>query len=151
MQDLIKVTNQVASVFHRRNPSLEKAEVTAEANLAMIEAINTFDPEKGRNLKSWVGFMVHRSLRKTFQFQVEHLQYIDDLSCSRALDPERIYILKETINSFSKAAKEVITIILQNPVSRKSEIKSQLRKQGFAFNKIQTAFTELRRFANSMG
>ena len=146
-----KITKQVAYSFKRKNPHLDLDEIIGEVNLAAVEAMQTFQENRGRMLDSWIAFMAHRALNKRFYEEPDFLEYFSDMSVSYAMDPERICLAKEAIMSVSQAAKEAVRIVFVDQVFEKQEIKNNLRKKGFAWNKIQTAFCELRRLANSMG
>lgn len=156
--DCLKIAKQASYSFYQKNFHLEPDEVLAEAYSAMMEALRTFNPTKGRNLNSWVGFKVNRRLRKKFQVKEE---LPDDLSkiissTYSQTNPESILLFKETINSFSDAAKETVSMLLNSQIEAtgknktKREIKEKLRTKGFSYNKIQKAFHELRSFANSL-
>ncbi len=145
MQKEIQITHQISHIFYQKYPHIEYNEILAESNLAMIKAISTYDPVKGRTLNSWIGFLIHRELRKKFKEDILCLEYNDELQRCDRFNPERLMMFKESINSLSKAAKESIKIVLQKNIYTKKEIKQELRLQGFAYNKIQTAFCELRK------
>jgi hypothetical protein len=117
----------------------------------MIEAIQTFNEEKGRSIKSWIAFMIHRNLKKMFTLEMNLDEYIDEYTSNLSYNPERILINKESLLSMSQAAKEVVNYIIKENIYEKQELKQKLRTNGFAWNKIQTAFCELRKFANTLG
>jgi DNA-directed RNA polymerase specialized sigma subunit len=144
----MKIVHQVSHSFYRKHPHIEYDEIVAEACLIMIKAIETFDPEKGRSLNSWIGFMIHRNLKKVFADEMDSVEYDDGMYNCNRFDPERIFFFKESLNSLSNASKEVIQMIFHQDISTKKEIKQALRTKGFAWNKIQKAFCELKRFAN---
>ncbi len=151
IDECIKTAHQAAHSFYVKNPTYEWEEIISKSNLIMIEAIKTHDPLKGRSLKSWVAFMTHRELNRTLRNYVPVMcEYNDELTKSYSNNPERILIFKETLKSLSTASREAIDIVLCELVVDKSEIKKRLRDRGFAYNKIQKAFNELRRFANSL-
>ncbi len=150
MQEQIKIARQASYSFYKRNPHLEHDEIMAESNLAMMEAIETFDPTKGRSLNSWIGFIVHRHLNKTYK-DYQHMEELFDWNMPNiSQNPERVYIFKEVTNSLSTASKETIKMIFNDGIYAKKELKEKLRNKGFAWNKIQTAFYELRQIANAM-
>jgi len=151
MDELYKVKWQIVASFHRKHSYLEKEEIDSTANLIMLEAIKTFDAEKGRNLKSWVGFMLHRNLKKLFCYEMNLDEYLDEFTGNFSYNPERILMTKESILSMSQAAKEIIGYVFKESIYEKKELKEKLRTNGFAWNKIQTAFCELRKFANALG
>lgn len=146
-----KLSKQVAYAFKRKNPHLDLDDLIGESSLAMIEALQTFEADRGRTLESWCVFLAHRTLNKKFYQEPNFLEYIDDLSISYAMDPERVCLAREAITSVSQAAKEAVKLVFIDQIFEKQEIKKELREQGFAWNKIQTAFCELRRLANTMG
>lgn len=150
MDQLMKTAEQAAVAFHKRNTNLDLDDLISEAHLIMIDAFHSYDPTKGRSLKSWVGFLVHRNLRKKFWYKLKENELELETYGSDSLNPERVAIFKETLNNFSEASKEVVSIIFDKSIHEKNEIKKEMRKKGFAWNKIQAAFSELRTFANSM-
>lgn len=150
VNQLQKISKQVASSFKRKHPHLDLEELTSEAYLIALEATQTFDEKKGRQLYSWIGFMIHRNLNKKYSVYHEFLEYIDDISLSYKTNPERIYLAKEALNSVSIAAREAIKLVIVNHIVEKNKVKESLRDKGYAWNKIQKAFWELRRLTNAM-
>lgn len=151
MTDIVKLSKQVGWAFKRKNPHLDMDDIIGEASLAMVEALQTFEVDRGRSVESWCVFLAHRALNKKFYDEEIFMEYIDDLSLSYTTNPERVFLAKEAITSVSKAAKEAVKLVFIDQIFEKQEIKKELREQGFAWNKIQTAFGELRRLANAMG
>ncbi len=151
MQDYIKVASQAAKSVHNEFPYTELNELQAQSHLIMMEAFNSFNPVKGRSMKSWIGFMVHRELRKMIKKeQINSVEYDDLVHCTEKYDPERMMMFKQTIDSFSAATQEAVNLVTNELITEKQEIKNRLRNKGFAWNKIQKAFFELREYANSI-
>ena len=150
MHKLMKIAYQVSHSFHNKNPHIDFDDILSESHLIMIRAMETFDPEKGRSLNSWVAFLIHRNLKKIFAEHLPCVEYNDSLSRNDQFNPERIFFFKEALKSMSSASKEVINLIMKENVVTKKEIKTELRNKGFAWNKIQKAFCELKKFANAL-
>ena len=158
MQDCIKVVKQVSQSFYKNHPHISYDEILDVALDAMTTAIETYNPRKGRNFKSWTAFIAHRKLRKHFKNIDFQIEFIDYLSETVTYNPERMCIFKETIENLSDAAKYAIHIIFNEELSTtnngknetKRALKLKLRECGFAWNKIQAAFSELKAYTNAM-
>lgn len=158
MINCAEIAKQVSKSFYKSNPHLNYDDIVGEALDAMIHAIDTHDPIKGRSLHSWIGFIVHRELRKTFKGFESELEFLDYFTESTIYNPERIAIFKETVENFSDASKQILLIIFNGELPTtcsgknevKRELKNKLREYGFAWNKIQKAFSELREYANTV-
>ncbi len=150
MEKEIKTMHQVVYQFHKKNPHIEYNEILSEANIIFIKAIDTYNPMRERTLCSWIAFLMHRELRKQFKDLLPCVEYNDSLQNNNTYNPERIYIFKETLNNLSTASKIIIKIIFEKNISTKKEIKKELRSQGFAWNKIQMAFCELKGVAKAI-
>jgi len=152
----ITVAKQAACQFSRQRPFLDKDDVQSEAMIIMYDALNSFDPIKGRTLTSWVAFMVHRELKKRFSNALIEVCYDPNLiMATHHSTPEREYIFRETLQNFSEAGKEVVKMVFDGKLEAdgknnvKREIKHRLRNLGYSWCKIQKAFKELRFFANT--
>lgn len=155
----IKTAKQVASSFYKKNPGLEFNEILSESYLMMMDAVNTWNPEKGRTLQSWIGFIVHRELRKKLHkgeltsnspVFICHYENIEEQVINH-LDPERILLEKEKIYGLSQLSRNILDMafaeVQEGQRSKnkiKAQIKERLRTQGVSCNKIQVAFHELR-------
>ena len=155
--DSMKTAKQVSAAFVRRFPRFEYNEVLSEAYIIMTDAIATWEPDKGRALQSWIAFMIHRNLKKIF-FKDPIMMVTDmDEFVNTELNPEQIYLEYEKQHSLSKLSRDILRMVYNGEVpatkdnknSIKGAIKTQLRKQGVAFNKIKSAFHELKMAAIS--
>lgn len=160
-ESCLKTAKQAACQFHRRNWFLEKDEVEAEAQLAMMEALVTWEPTKGRTLRSWIAFIVHRTLRKRFGWdgvafdpvEIETISNEHGITMSKN-NPEYLLMIKEKHEErrkqLSATAKEMLNMLNSNieiPYKKneaKRIIRENMREKGVAWNKIRTAFQELR-------
>ena len=154
MEEYIKIAKQAAHSFCKRDGSNDKDEVFAEAYLAMVEAMISWDPAKGRMLKSWIGFMVHRHLRNTFWRQKQ--VFFDDidvetLTNNKEMNAEEIIISREKKNELSSTAQEIIELLLDNDFEKKNETKRQLKQElvnkGVSKRQVQRTFRELKTVA----
>lgn len=176
---LLKTARQAAYEVYKNNPSLMTQDVIHESYLAMMEAMLTWDSEKGSALNTWVAFKVRCNLCEQIRNKAPSFNDIsfndiqDDLvqssnshkvnpnlqsTDSYTMNPEMLLIISETIGAFSDTSKEIIRAIFneeiqpeadnKNAVTR--EIKNYLRNKGFPWWKIQSAFKELRQYANSL-
>lgn len=156
MKEYIKTAKQAAASFYRMNSSYNKDEVFAEAYLAMMEAMTSWDPIKGRSLKSWIGFMVHRHLRNVFWRQTSiyfEAVNVESLFNDKELNAEELLIFlekeEERKQKLSFTAREAIAL-LENEISigkkneTKREIKKELTKKGVSQRQIKRTFQELR-------
>lgn len=152
----IETAKQAALQFSRQRPFLDKDDVQSEAMLIMYDALNSYDPTKGRTLKSWVAFLVHRELRKVYFHALTEVSYDPDwIMTSHYNTPEKEFIFRETLTNFSEAGKEVVKMVFDGELEAdgknnvKREIKHRLRDLGYSWCKIQKAFKELKFFANT--
>lgn len=156
--DCVRVVEQISIQFFKKNPYLNYDDIFSEATNAMAKALETHNPNRERTLASWTGFIVHRELNKAFKTKNIEIEYIDHLISNNTFNPERITVFKNTLENLSEASKAIIEIILEDSIPDhcenknqiKREIKNKLRRKGFAWNKIQKAFSELREYANTV-
>ncbi len=155
--ECLRTARQASYQFYRKNNCKHDIyEILGEAQLAMCEALKTFQEDRGTKVESWVGRMVHRELNKKFSEELEIINFDEGMTSNFNYNPEKMLIIKETLENFSEVAKDAIQIIFDydidlNKKNRvKQEIKGQLRSKGYSWNRIQIAFNELRTFANSL-
>ena len=152
----IKTAQQVSAAFCRRFPRFEYNEVLSEAYIIMTDAVQSWDPVKGRALQSWIAFMIHRNLKKIL-FNDPMLISIEDENAMTQINPEQIYLEYEKLRSLSKLSQDILSMVYKGEIESKNEnrnsikaaIKNKLREKGIAFNKIQSAFHELKLAAMS--
>lgn len=153
----ILTARQVAFAICKRFPWIDKEEAVAESMVIMLDAIDTWNPDKGRNIRSWIAFKCHRELKKIFlQSETSVVVYTDSLieieeSLLNEVDPETMIVGRDKFAELSETSKDIIRMVFSGKLSKngnknsiKQEIKAKLRKNGVAFNKIQTAFHELK-------
>lgn len=160
-----KTAKQAAFQFYSNRkqyiPELEHKEVLAESYLAMMEAIETWEPDRGCALESWVGRIVHQTLRKRFHrdpvlVDIEDIELLSNENMfSKRQDPERLLLEKEKhierMRGLSQTARKVLKIINECEClpEKKNEakrmIKKELREKEIAWNKIRSSLQELRR------
>lgn len=161
-EQCMKRARQAAhKAYDRNGRTVERSELIAEAYLVMTEALLTWDPERGRSQESWVGYLVNRELKKKCAQSSVVFDHddIDDFSSEQVLrgareDPESVLLTKEKHelrrNSLSSTAQEVLSILAENCAipDKKNEakriVREHLREEGVAWNKIKSAFKELR-------
>lgn len=152
----LKTARQASYQFCKKNGFHEHKEVLAEAQLAMCEAQLTYKEDRERKKESWIAYVIHQELNKKFKNSSEFVELEEELTSKSTTDPERLLIMNETLNSFSKAAKEAVELIFTGEIeslgknAAKKEIKQVLRNKGYSWDKIQNGFAELRSFANSL-
>jgi len=157
----IETAKKAANQFSRQRSFLDKDDVRSEAVLIMYSAFDTYDPEKGRTLKSWIAFLVHRELRKMYSNALTEVSYDPDIMFNSMSNdkttgnPERQFLFQETVDNLSEAGVEVVKMVFGGELEAdgknnvKREIKHRLRDLGYSWCKIQKAFKELKFFANS--
>jgi hypothetical protein len=165
MYDLMETARKASYEIYKIHTELDFQEVVSEAYLNMMEALNTWNPEKGRSKNSWVAFIVKRELWRSLDFSQELTNFdeISDIisfqsSDPNTMNPELLMIVNETIGSFTETSKEIIRAIFEEKIKPETynknavtrEIKSYLRSKGFPWWKIQAAFKELRQYANNL-
>lgn len=152
---LMKVAQQAAKSYHKRHYYLtEYDEIEAEAYLAMIEAVLSYSPDRGRTQKSWVGFIVNRTLNKKFQTDT-HFVDIDPEFLPSTLDPEQICIEYEKHQQLSPLSQHVMKMVCRGELKPKNDkrnwikvaIKDNLRSQGIPWHQIKATFSELKEAA----
>lgn len=155
MEEYIKITKQAAYSFCKRDSDKDKDEIFAEAYLAMAEAMISWDPVKGRTLKSWIGFMVHRHLRNTFwrkkQIFFDDID-VETLTNNKELNAEEQLISIEKKNELSTTARDVIELLLEKDFTEKKnetkrQIKNELVSKGVSQRHVQRTFRELKTIA----
>jgi methylaspartate ammonia-lyase len=154
MQNSVKIVKQVSQSFYKKNTHLSYEEILDVALNSMIKALETYNPKKERTLNSWIAFIAHRELRKNFKKYTPEFEFIDYLTETNIYDPERICMFKETMENLSETAKYTVHMLLNGDISFannkneiKRNIKTKLREKGYAWNKIQSAFSELKTYA----
>jgi len=167
MKDLMKTAKQATYEVYRNNPNFINQDVLHDAYVAMLESVNTWNPDKGSSLHSWAALIVRCSLydqiRKSTSFEDisynEIQENVDLQSCDPCtMNPELLMIINETFASFSDTSKEIIRAIFEEKIKPETynknavtrEIKNYLRGEGFPWWKIQAAFKELRQYANNL-
>lgn len=162
-----KTAKQAAFQFYSNRkqytPGLDHKEVLAESYLAMLEAIETWEPGRGCTLESWVGRIVHQTLRKKFHRDsaLVDIEDIEALSNEDTLfkrqDPERLLLEKEKhierMKGLSQTARKVLKILNEcerlpeKKNAAKRMVSTELREREIAWNKIKSSFQELRKVA----
>ena len=180
MKDLMVIAKKAAYEAFRNNPSLINEDVIHNAYVAMLEAMHTWDSEKGSALNTWVALKVRCTLYDQLRSQApsfndisfneikDNLNLQHNESCkvnpdlqstnSQTMNPEILLIISETIGAFSDTSKEIIRAIFNDEIQPEAhnknavvrEIKNHLRNKGFPWWKIQSAIKELRQYANSL-
>jgi len=152
-----KTAIQAARAFHAKNNHLNREDLESEALLIMYKAVSSWSPDKGRTMKSWVAFLVHRDLKKQFRDNTLFEEINDTMISSTITNPERVSAFKEELQNVSSTAKRTLDILFSRAIHKKKkneikrEIKSILRSEGYSWNKIQIAFNELKVIANNIG
>ena len=165
MKDLMETARKASYEFYKMNPHLDYQELISEAYLAMVEAVNTWKPDGGRSLNSWVVYVVEQKLCKEFGRSINNIDFgeVEELAIAHSSDPdcinpEILMCLNDTISSMSQTSREIIRAIFQEEITPTKlnknavtkEIKKYLRNKGVSWCKIQEAFKELRQYANSL-
>lgn len=143
-------------------------DVAGTAYLAMCKAVQSWNPEGGRSMKSWVAFLVQREFCDEFITEIDEetggrvgVTGLDPEmeESGRDYNPERVCALYEAISNLSPAAREAARIALRGEVDAESggrndakrAIKKRMDELGWSAKKVRQAFTELRELANSVG
>jgi len=161
LQTNMKTARQVAYSFYQKNfrklraRAIDDKEVIAEAYFAMTKAMQSYDPNKGRSIRSWTAYLAHRNLNKMLYRETkiyrteEACDYDIGIASSNA---EEMMILSEKLDSLSDISKYIMRMIYNaeieiadhNKNTIKRAIKDKLREEGYAYNKIKSAFKELK-------
>lgn len=166
LNENMKVARQAAYSFYQKNlaplksRAIDDKEVIAEAYFAVVKAMQTYDPSKGRTMKSWTAYLTHRRLRRMLdrEMRVNANEQVYDFDIGiNSSNAEEMLMHFEKVNSLSEISKHIMQMILNaeievadhNKNTIKRAIKDRLREEGYAYNKIKSAFKELKMAATS--
>lgn len=153
---LMQIAQQAARSYYRKHNYHDYDEIEAEAYLAMLEAVLSYDPSKERSQKSWVGFIVNRTLNKKFWNNTTFVD-LDPELLPATLNPEQICAEYEKHQNLSSLSQHVMKMICRGELKPKNDkqnwmkvaIKEKLRKQGIPWHQIRAAFSELKEAATA--
>ena len=157
MEEVMKIARQASTEFYFRNFGVfDRAEIVSEAYLAMIKAIDTWNPERESSLKSWVGLLVKRRLQRVFLHSKKE-PLADDIDIEQMpnkWNPEELLIKKEREllrkQKVTETSREILRLMQYGnfEITKKNEtkrrIKTELKKQGHTCRNIKHAFQELK-------
>lgn len=162
LKKCMKVAEQVSAVFCRKNRIHDYSEVKAEAYFIMVNSMRSWLPDKGSKITSWVGFNVHRELKKKFKFDNHLVDYDVEWVPTVVNSPERLCVNKDTYAALSPVASLAMQLLMTNlkvddvsdnryiKSNTKRAIKTKLLSLGHKPYHIAKAFTELKQIAKSM-
>lgn len=157
----MKVARQVAYSFYQKNlaplrsRAIDDKEVIAEAYFAMTKAMQSYDPSKGRSMRSWIAYLAHRRLNKMIDREIKLLKWEEAHDYEMGIastNAEDMMMQYEKMDALSELSKHIMQMIFNaeievsdhNKNTIKRAIKDRLRDEGYAYNKIKSAFKELK-------
>ncbi len=159
MTEDLKMLYKITWSYVKRYPGLEFDDLLSEACVAYLRAEKDFDPEIGKKstfMWSVVNNELSTIINKT-AYKNEHEIYMDDFDFPYEQTPEQVIIqeegFSELMSSLSDGAREICALILNEPdiflpLDKPREcrgvIAKELRARQWGWNKIWSAFRELK-------
>ena len=160
--DYKKLLWKLAHSFHRAAPWTELEELYSEASKVSIEALLSYEPEKGAAPHTWIVRCVSSGLKRFCwpgNSKFETPCSAEQIEAFTAGTPsvERQIMFKEMISSLSADAKQIARLLLENepakilkvktnaaPKEIRGKIYKHLKNQGWTQRSIWDAFRELK-------
>lgn len=169
---------KIAWNYHS-STGLDFDDLFSAASLAYVRAMTTFDESKGASLNTWIWRAMENQLRNELKSVRKHrsvsatiasiaeessigwpqgalefkavLEYEHDVD---QMDPETLYSFKERLDQLSDRARELCTMIFENPgdflgetrKEAKHTLKVTLREKGWSHSQIWDCFREVKQF-----
>jgi len=93
-------------------------ELVSQANVACIKAWNTYDPERGTKISTWVKFVVDRELIENLRKNLAKKRnppISSDNNIEQVISPYKTFDLGEFLRDLSDDARTVIELLLTMP------------------------------------
>lgn len=148
----------------RQNPNLIFEELEAEGNLAYMEAVETYDPDKGKFSTHLTWRLRHR-LGKANSRAIDHDNYTTELNEAMNVPSKESSIesssFARALEGLGAEARQVVSLILGSAgefadftvgsvkVTR-GHIQSYLRGWGWKWTKIEAAMGEIKEMLKSL-
>jgi len=135
---------------------IDYGDIYSDAWETAIKAIETWDPDKGRKLESWIVFMIHRELKKNYYDFLPYEELNEEVcSCRKYPSPEQCIMTKQKFERMSPLSRWIFVSVFNGEIesrddnknSIKQAVKKECRNNGIAWNKIRAAFHELKQAA----
>ncbi len=118
-----------------RKPSTHDIDdLKSEGNAAAIKAINTFDPSKGANIKTWIGFIVERHLYDIVWYSYRKIETVDVEDATLLQDQpssseDNVYLLDLIEFRFSRLERSYIKLCLIEKMKDSKGFRETVRQK----------------------
>ncbi len=152
-----KMLHKIAWSYHRTT-GLEVDDLKSEANVAFLQACETYDAKKAK-VSTWIWKCVVQHLNAYIKPKGVQFCYFDE----NIPDPRNIAEEREdfqaVIESMSKEAQQIVQIVLEAPAEfftlssrfARGILFRKLRKMGWTWESIWTSFREIKNVLNNGG
>lgn len=139
----------------RRNPSLAFDELVSEGNLAYAEALQTWNPDKGK-FSTHLTWRLRHHLGRANSQAIDHDNYTTTMDEGlQVADPKACGGIWSNLENLGAEAREVVSLILGSAGEladftmgsvkvTQGQIRSALRSRGWNWRTIECAMTEIK-------
>lgn len=156
VRDHINLIRKIAWSFSRTT-GLEWEELFGEAELALVYAIRSYNPEKCK-LSTWIYKRVTSHLTTTIKKEKRHKNNVElheEYGYGENTEESQLNMIS-IFDTLSPEATEVCQMILENPLEflesssklSRGHVYRKLRKVGWPWEKIWSTFNEIREVLN---
>lgn len=159
--DYEKLIKKISWSWHKTT-GIEFETLESEANIAFAECQHNYNPKKGKfSTLLWhaIESRFKNLLKRNHQNRYDGIEVeLEDMALSTPCNQERNCIFANLINSLSKEAKEITSIVLEAPADllqmipkprlSKHQLTKYLRLKGWKIPTIMRAFAEIRQNLN---
>jgi DNA-directed RNA polymerase specialized sigma24 family protein len=136
---LHKIANRFASSY-----CLDAEEVFQELQVIALKAIRSWQPERGRNLTSWIWKIAYQRLNERLESPKFREQYGLKGPEPDACAPAKGFSLSRLLLDVSEDAADVIRLVLNEGSRDKGYIQSLLYGLGWSQEQMRSVFQEIR-------
>ena len=156
----INLVNKIVWGFVKKNPGLEFDDLFSEACVAVLDARDKYDPEKGKT-STFIWTVVSNRLKRVLGQEARrntHQQSVEEVYSDEICPgPEDLFIAEERwqmmLSDFSIGAQEVCSILFEEPDiylpihtprNCRGKIARVLEDRGWAVGRIWDTFREIK-------
>lgn len=149
------VIHHHASVCKSYAMDVPYKEILQQAYLIALSAKESWDPELSK-LQTWMDRQLKGRLMKSLRGS-QSIEYVEEATASYSFDPARIIEFKDMLMSLSPDAHAIVELVLKDnlpkeigvdtnasPRKIRGRLSAYLNEKGMAWNRIWSAFRELR-------